>query len=95
MRLGSAARDGHLRKLRGFYVDYRDGTILSPGQVTAAGAQQIVDGARRGGSRDWPRARLALLPPGQLVQAVEQLPQRVPAGDRLAVLLGRCGPARY
>ena len=46
MRLGSAVRDGHLRKLRGFYVDYRDGTILSLGQVSAAEAQQIIDGAR-------------------------------------------------
>jgi len=72
MRLGSAARDGHLRKLRGFYVDYSDGTILSPGQVTAAGAQQMVDGARAllddlgpGTSREMDRTAKSASQPGQ------------------------------
>lgn len=45
-RLQGAARDGHLRKLDGFYVDYRDGKILSPAQVSAAEARQIADDAR-------------------------------------------------
>jgi AbiV family abortive infection protein len=44
-RIGTAACDGHLRKLRGFYVDYSDGKILSPAQVSVAEAQQIVDDA--------------------------------------------------
>ena len=45
-RLAGAAREGHLRKLRGFYVDYRDGKILAPAQVSVAEGQQIVDDAR-------------------------------------------------
>jgi AbiV family abortive infection protein len=45
-RLVSAAREGHLRKLGGFYVDYRDGKILFPVQVGAAEARQIADDAR-------------------------------------------------
>ena len=45
-RLQGAARDGHLRKLDGFYVDYREGKILSPAQVSAAAARQIADDAR-------------------------------------------------
>jgi hypothetical protein len=45
-RIGTAARDGHLRKLRGFYIDYSDGKILSPAQVSAAEARQIADDAR-------------------------------------------------
>ncbi len=45
-RLQGAARDGHLRKLDGFYVDYRDGKILSPAQVSAAEARQTANDAR-------------------------------------------------
>jgi AbiV family abortive infection protein len=45
-RLMRAAHDGHLRKLRGFYIDYRDGKVLTPGQVSAIEAQQVVEDVR-------------------------------------------------
>jgi AbiV family abortive infection protein len=41
-RIHSAAQSGHLRKLRGFYVDYDDQTVLEPTIITEAEAQQII-----------------------------------------------------
>jgi AbiV family abortive infection protein len=41
-RIRTAAHSGHLRKLRGFYVDYDDHTVLEPTDVTQAEAQQII-----------------------------------------------------
>lgn len=41
-RLLANARTSHLRKLRGFYVDYVDGTVLLPTEITAAEARQLI-----------------------------------------------------
>lgn len=32
----------HVRKLRGLYVDYVDGQIVTPGDVTATGAETLI-----------------------------------------------------
>ena len=44
-RLRAAVSDGHLRKLRGFYVDY-DGQVLEPGEISPAEAEQIIADTR-------------------------------------------------
>lgn len=41
-RLLASARTNHLRKLRGFYVDYVDGTVLLPAEITDAEARQLI-----------------------------------------------------
>jgi hypothetical protein len=41
-RLLVNARTNHLRKLRGFYVDYVDGTVLLPAEITDAEAHQLI-----------------------------------------------------
>jgi len=41
-RLLANARTNHLRKLRGFYVDYGDGTVLLPTEITDAEARQLI-----------------------------------------------------
>jgi len=41
-RLLASTRTNHLRKLRGFYVDYVDGTVLLPAEITEAEARQLT-----------------------------------------------------
>jgi AbiV family abortive infection protein len=44
-RIHAAAQSGHLRKLRGFYVDYDGHTVLEPTAISEADAQQIITDA--------------------------------------------------
>lgn len=42
-QLDSAASSDHLRKMRGFYVDYSDEGVALPAAVTAGEARQLID----------------------------------------------------
>lgn len=44
-RLADEARADHLRKLRGLYVDYEDGNILLPSEITQEAAQELIGDA--------------------------------------------------
>jgi AbiV family abortive infection protein len=41
-RLADAARGEHLRKMRGLYVDYADGSVLLPTDITDAEARELI-----------------------------------------------------
>lgn len=43
---GQAAKADHTRKMRGLYVDYDDGTILDPSDITEPDARSMVTRAR-------------------------------------------------
>lgn len=46
-QLPQAAADAHLRRLRSLYVDYRDGALLLPGDVTEPEARDLIDDVQR------------------------------------------------
>lgn len=41
-RLTGSTRAGHLRKMRGLYVDYSDGAVLMPSDITVAEAAELA-----------------------------------------------------
>lgn len=88
VQIAAEARADHLRKLRGFYVDFEDGTIRLPSEITAADAEELIDDAAlvlkvaesawcADGSRE--RALDVLSRPEELVAMTERLAQAMVA----------------
>jgi AbiV family abortive infection protein len=82
----TAAQNDHLRKLRGFYVDYDDHTVLEPTAITEAEAQQVITDTQA----LLDVASAAWLTEGALERVRENLGQH---GSELAAFMERAGEA--
>ena len=96
-RVIDAAGADHLRKMRGFYVDYSGGTVLLPGNITAAQAreltadvQAVLDVAARAWCHDQVRERLGEVQqhPAELGDLMANVARAVQTDPDTAMALG-------